>query len=489
MKLTIAYPPLKKNHRVPLLSQNRQFQWFTSPTYIYPLIPATLATILKKAKHQVYWLDGIAENLTLNQFYQQLKTQAPDFIFIETKTPIIKSYWHIVDEIKTFLPNTKIVFFGDHVTALPQESFKNCQLDYIITGGHYDIVAPRLIKSIAKKQKLPNGIYYRQGKVIKHTGKFESTENLNKLPQIDRKLSKWHLYAYKNGNFKYTPGTYIMSGRDCWWRKNGGCKFCAWTILYPEFSCRSVKSVIKEINHLVKHYHVKEIMDDTGTFPNGDWLRQFCQEMIKTGLNKQVTLGCNLRFGYLKKKDYQLLAKANFRLLLFGLESANQETLDKLNKGTFINQIESELQVIKQVNQKSKSQLQPHLTCMIGYPWENYSQAKNTIHFCKSLSQKGLIASLQATIITPYPGTKLFNQLRKKNLLTSMDWSDYDMSKSVIKTALTDHQIKSLIRQTYSQALTPRLIYQTLTSIKNPKDIFSLLNQAIKFTSKFKDFN
>ena len=63
MKVAICYPPLPSEKGVPLLSQNRQFQWFSRPTYIFPVVPGTAATMLKAAGHDVLWLDGIAEEL------------------------------------------------------------------------------------------------------------------------------------------------------------------------------------------------------------------------------------------------------------------------------------------------------------------------------------------------------------------------------------------------------------------------------------------
>ena len=61
MKISISYPPLKSEKGIPLLSQNRQFQWFSNPTYIYPVVPAQAATMLKANGFDVMWDDGIAE--------------------------------------------------------------------------------------------------------------------------------------------------------------------------------------------------------------------------------------------------------------------------------------------------------------------------------------------------------------------------------------------------------------------------------------------
>ena len=39
MKIAISHPPLPSEKGVALLSQNRQFQWFNNPTFIYPMVP------------------------------------------------------------------------------------------------------------------------------------------------------------------------------------------------------------------------------------------------------------------------------------------------------------------------------------------------------------------------------------------------------------------------------------------------------------------
>jgi len=53
-----------------------------------------------------------------------------------------------------------------------------------------------------------------------------------------------------------------------------------------------------------------------------------------------------------------------FRINLYGLESANKKTLDRLNKNLKVKQIEKSLSMAK------KSGLWPHVTVMVGYPWE-----------------------------------------------------------------------------------------------------------------------
>jgi len=489
MKIAIAYPPFDDIKGTPLLSQNRQYQVFHHPTYIYPVVPALAATLLKKAGYEVFWLDGIAEGWSYQEWLSEIKRIKPDLIVMETKTPVVKRHWKIISNIKYQISNIKVVLVGDHVTALPEESFKNSKVDYILTGGDYDFLLLNLINHLAKKEKLEPGIYYRDKKdMISNTGKFVLNHDLNKLPFIDRELTKWQLYAYENGNYKRTPGTYIMAGRDCWWRKDGGCTFCSWPTLYPTWRMRRVENVLDEIGQLIEKYQIKEVMDDTGTFPAGEYIREFCQGMIKRGYNKKIYFDCNMRFGALTKEDYELMAKAGFRFLLYGLESANQETVDRLNKGTKIANIEKELKIAKAVNQKVGGHLEPHVTCMVGFPWETKKEAEKTIKMTKNLFAQGLIQTLQATIVIPYPGTVLFKECQRNSWLATENWNDYDMSQPVMKTSMKDEEVLALTQGLYKSFMTPAFILQKILSIRNFEDLKFLVRGAKALFGHLIDF-
>ncbi len=393
MRISIAYPPLPSGKGVPLLSQNRQFQWFVNPTYIYPVVPAYAATLLKGAGHAVFWNDGIAEEKTYEQWKAEVEAERPDLILIETKTPVIKRHWKIIDDLKKEV-DVRVALAGDHVTALPLESFENSSVDYVLTGGDYDFLLLNLANFLdGKEKKLEPGIYYRDGEKVRSTGGFRLDHDLNSLPFIDRELTKWWLYAYKNGDFKYRPGTYTMVGRDCWWRRNGGCTFCSWTTLYGNYRVRRPELLADEIEDVVKRYGVREVFDDTGTFPVGKWLTDFCHEVIERGLNERVRLGCNMRFGALKEEDYRLMKKAGFRFILFGYESANDSTLQRLNKGI------TNAQQVEGVRLAAKAGLEPHLTIMFGYPWETREDVMRSMEAAASLIKKGYVpgdGSLQA---------------------------------------------------------------------------------------------
>ncbi|MGN0852691.1 MAG: B12-binding domain-containing radical SAM protein [Kiritimatiellia bacterium] len=459
MKVAICYPPLPSEKGVPLLSQNRQFQWFSRPTYIFPVVPATAATMLHRAGHEVAWLDGIAEGWTPGQFASRLAAAAPDVVVVETKTPVVKRHWKWVADCKAANPAVKVVMVGDHVTALPDETMANCPVDFVLTGGDWDFLLKNLVEANFDPAKFEAGIWYRGG----NTGRFRLDHDLKTAPWIDRDLCKWKLYAVKNGNFRRTPGTYIMSGRDCWHAK---CTFCSWTTLYPTYRTRDPIDVVDEIGDLIARYGVRELMDDSGSFPVGDWLRTFCAEIIKRGYQKKVRIDCNMRFGRLTLDDYRLMRLAGFRLVLFGVESANDATLERLAKNLTVADVE------RGASWATQAGLDVHLTFMFGYPWEGRAEVANTVKLARKMLAKAWASTLQCTMTIPYPGTPLFRELADGDGLATLDWDEYDMRRPVMKTPLVaEEEIKRAIREVYRGFFQPEALLRRICSTRTLFDV------------------
>lgn len=446
MRIAIAYPPLESEKGVALLTQNRQFQWFSRPTYIFPVVPATAATMLKEAGHEVLFLDGIAAELSPEEFDRRLAAFHPDYVVLETKTPVVKRHWKWIDA-----HDYRCILVGDHVTALPEESMDACRVTAILTGGDWDFLLKSFLAADGDATKYEPGVWYREAGEVKDTGRFRLDHDLDDAPWIDRDLVNWKLYAYRNGNFKKTPGTYVMAGRDCWHAK---CTFCSWTTLYPTYRTRNAIDVVDEIEMLVTKYGIRELMDDSGSLPVGEWLTTFCRELIRRGLNRKLRIDCNMRFGRLTPDDYRLMREAGFRLVLFGVESANQETLDRFCKKLTVADVE------QGAAWASKAGLAVHLTFMFGHAWEGPREIANTVRLARKLLANGHAATLQCTLTIPYPGTPLFRELQAADGLVTCDWDEYDQRRAITKTPqASEDEIKCAIRQVYRGFLQPRALW------------------------------
>lgn len=460
MKILIGYPPTESHKGVATLGQNRQFQWFSNPSMLFPVIPASAATLLRKNGHVVTWLDCVASSISKQDFFEKLASISPDIFVFETKTPVIRQHWQIIDEIKNRFPAIKIALMGDHVTSFPEESMENSKVDYVLCGGHYDFALGELIKAIQSGSNMPPGVFHRRNTEICGDKNFITCHDLDSLPFIDRELVNWRLYQ-KEYNFAERPYFYIMSSRDCWW---GKCTFCSWPRMYPKFNCRSVGNVLDEVGVLLEQYRAREIFDDAGTLNTGEWLTNLCNGLIERQYNRKIKYSCNMRFGALKQKDYKLMKAAGFRLLKFGLESASQATLDRLQKGIKVSDIWDGCEMAHQAG------LTVHLTMIVGYPWETREDAMRTFELAKKLMQSGRADLLQATVLVPYPGTPIWQEAQKQNqfLFNPHEYDRYDMREPVLKTKDADaRETANICGKIYMIFLTPSYIMSRLKSLNS----------------------
>src|SRR3989344_6901450 len=100
MKVLVGFPPTQSPLGTPLLSQNRQFQYFEKPTFLYPVVLGTAATMVKKAGHETIWEDAIAQNMSWKTFDRMLAHERPDVFLFETKAPVVKKHWEAIKHIK-----------------------------------------------------------------------------------------------------------------------------------------------------------------------------------------------------------------------------------------------------------------------------------------------------------------------------------------------------------------------------------------------------
>jgi len=424
MRIAWIYPPFEG--KVPQLTQNRFFKWTRSrDVLIYPIIPAYACTLLKNDGFKVKFIDAVAMNLSREAFFKELTGFRPDLVLMETKTPIVRDVWRMASELKIVLSDVRVALCGDHVSVLPNESLEKCEaVDYVVTGGDFDIETLKLARALKKGGLLSKGIWYRKNGEVLTTGSFELVENLDSLPYIDRELVPWLLY-HESWRL-YDEFFYIMSGRGCYAR----CTFCSWPAMLFDyrFRLRSSENVVGEIQYLVEKYGAREVFDDLDTWPaRSKWAEKFCRLMIETGLSEKVVWSINARASDLQSLErLELMKRAGCRVLKIGVESAKQETLDRIRKGITIEQIRAAVKLCK------KARLTLHLTAMLGYPWETKEDVLRTIKFISCLGPD----SVQFSIVTPYPGTELYSEALKNSWfrVDPEDWDRFDMSQPVFKS-------------------------------------------------------
>jgi anaerobic magnesium-protoporphyrin IX monomethyl ester cyclase len=116
-----------------------------------------------------------------------------------------------------------------------------------------------------------------------------------------------------------------------------------------------------------------------------------------------------------------LMHKAGCRSTYIGIESRNQETLDYYNKKISADISREAISILK------NNKIEMTASFIIGALNENKEMVEDTLRFAKSLNPN----TVSFTILTPYPGTDLFKQV--KDRIITFDWRKYDGIHSVIR--------------------------------------------------------
>lgn len=460
MKVAISYPPIINSQgQKAMVSQNRNVQFFKTPTYLLPVVQAQAATWLKNLGYDVLWDDGNAQLKSYERWFGDLVAAKPDVVVFESTTPVMNFYWRTINQLKEKLPGCIVVMTGYHSMRKPDETLERCSADIVLRSNHVDFVLSKLIPAIARDPHWRDscqveGLNIRtaDGRV-RSTGAFRQVEPLEKSPMIDRDLVQWRNYAYENGNYLQTPGTYATSViRDCMF---GKCTFCRYNGPDLTFSVLPVEKSLDEYERLINDYGVREIFDDSGVWYRGKEARAFAEGIIRRGLHKKgCYFGFNTRFEYLDEDTIRLLAEANFRFVLIGLEAGDDETLKRLNKGYQLQHVETCLKAL------TKYGLHPHLTIMVGYYWQTREQLQQTVAMVRDLMFRGLARTLQVTLCTPLDFTPYHVECLAKGVLLTNNYDDHDMSRLIVKTPIPHDEYYRAVREMYNIAFHPRFIWQ-----------------------------
>ncbi|HJO14821.1 MAG TPA: radical SAM protein [Candidatus Pacearchaeota archaeon] len=368
-------------------------------TPIYPPLGlAYIAAVVREAGHDVKILESNAHNLTHEQIKKEIFNYNPDFIALSASSSLMNE----VDKLSNLCPeNVKVILGGIHASSAPDEVLTNHpKIDLVVRREGEETIVEILenkpyeqIDGISYRDNNGNNIHNKDSKFI---------EDLDSLPFPARDLLP--MDKYFSFEARRSPIDYIVSGRGCPYR----CTFCADFITSGrKLRIRSGESIVKEIQFLVDKYSTQEIdfQDDNFTF-YPDRIKEFCDLMIKTGLNKKIVwkVANGVRCDKLTLPMLKHMKKAGCYMLSLGIESGNQEILDKMRKAEKLEDIRNAANWCHQVGIESRGLF------IFGNIGENRQTMRDTIEFAKSLP----LDTATFHICIPMPSTEHHEIIKKE---------------------------------------------------------------------------
>ena len=429
-----------------------------------PLALAYLAANLELHDYPVKILDCPALMINTEGIIEELKKENYNLVGLTMLTPMHSVVKQLTRKIKKACPQTKIIIGGAHVTALPIETLEEIEsIDYISIGeGENTIVELARALEEGKEVRQVDGLAYRDKDKIVLTQPREFEKDLDRFPLPARHLLPMEKYkstasTVQGRSFCAT----LIIARGCPFN----CSFCS----HPfgrSFRHHSVERIIQEIEYLIKDYNVSEFNIEADTLTvNRDFILYLCQEIVKRGLNKKIQWTCASRMDSIDEELLKKMKEAGCWQISYGVESGVQRLLDLINKGEKLEDMEKAFSLTKKVGITIRGFF------MLGLPTETREESLQTIKFAKKLDPLWA----QFTITTPFPGTPMFEELKRKGEIRSFNWDYYntwggwtEKEVAYLPQNRTMEELKLLQKKAVTSFyLRPKVIFRFIKTIRS----------------------
>lgn len=291
----------------------------------------------------------------------------------------------------------KVVMGGIHVSVCPDEASEHC--DAVVVGEAEDIWATVLNDA-------------RSGS-LQRRYKASTRPDISAAPAPRFDLIDYRQYVIPP--FARTPLITIQTTRGC----PHDCDFCSVVgLLGHEIRKKSVSQVIKEIES-AEPSRVFFADDNIGADP------EYARELFKALRPLKIRWACQMSTRISKHPDLiELAGSAGCHETLIGIETVNEETLRKMNKS--FNKVSEYGHLFRQLKDAG---ILAQAQVIFGMDGDTVSSMEKSV---EQLLQWD-VNYVYITILTPFPGTRVYDRMLKEDRLTTRDWSEYDATHVVFK--------------------------------------------------------
>ena len=360
----------------------------TRPLYMNRALYSPLAGLLAVAasiprdQYEVILTD---ENIEVIDF--DLKA---DLVGISAMTSYVNRGYEIADQFRT--RGVPVVMGGVHPSFMPQEALKHCDAVVI---GEVELVIDRLLDDLSHGSM--RGSY-----------KSQALHSMVGMPMPRYDLLKKHRYVNR---------TFIQTSRGC----HQGCTFCAEPLMNGlKFRYRPVDEVVREMENCGSRFIS---INDADFFGTPERPKQVMRAMKGRGFRWQAGVTSKLA------QDDEMLdlaADSGCTMLSIGFESISRATLKSVHK--HVNRPENFAALVEKIHSYG---IMVFGLFMFGFDGDDRSVFEETVGFNRESNYDACAYS----VLTPYPGTLTWYEMKKANRIISFDWDKYDQGQVVYRPA------------------------------------------------------
>lgn len=440
----------------------------------YPAIGiGYVAGYLKTHGLNVAVLDAKLARRSFDETIADIIDHRPRILGLSAMTHMISTASKIAEAVKAARPDTVVVLGGFHGSFLPERTLREFPaFDYIVVGEGemafldfcHEVLGggdPSDIQGVASRVSAGDGTEF----TIRLNGRGRIPEQLDDLG-----MPAWELFP----RAEMYP---IMSQRGCPF----GCNFCS-RPYGRTLRQRTPEHVVAELRRSVEQFDCRKVdfYDETFTVRK-EYVNDVCESIISAGLHKKLRFWSYVHANTIDLPTARKMKQAGFAEVGFGVESGNPEIMRQMQKGV------KREDVIRAASIFKKAGLKAGAYFIIGHPNETKQTVRDTISLAAKLNPD----SVAFGIMTPYPGTGIWEMATKGEggyKMLSMNWADFNkqIGSALELEHLSRKQMERLQLQGYLTVYLRNLRFRELFDAvwTNRKRIAFILGKLIKPTSK-----
>jgi anaerobic magnesium-protoporphyrin IX monomethyl ester cyclase len=376
-----------------------------------PLGLSYIAAVLEKNGLEVRVLDLLVSQYSEEKLRRCMAEFRPEVVGVTAVTMNYPTSSNTLKLCKRFDENVVSVIGGPHVTFCAEQTLREAPwIDIVVRGqGEYTM----LDIASGKRPAEIDGLVFREDGGMVTTRNRPWIENLDELPFPARHL--FPLSKYR----AFNAGGSLITGRGCPFN----CIFCAGhRMTGRRVRLRNARSVVDEMQ-MVQELGFREIhVEDDLLTLNHAHVHAICDEIA----NRRLKIRWNAfsRVDTVTRELLERMKQAGCFGLLFGVESGNQEILDRAKKKITLEKVGKAVALAKETG------LTAVASFILGLPGETKDTMRQSYDFARKLDTPYCFH-----VLAPFPGTEVREKAEEYGITVLTDeWSKYDANRVVTAT-------------------------------------------------------
>jgi len=313
-----------------------------------------------------------------------------DLVGISAMTAYVNRGYEIADRFRA--RGVPVVMGGVHPSFMPKEALQHCDAVVI---GEAELVIQKLLADL-------------------EDGRLQGTYRAEQLhPMAGLNMPRYDLLK-KN---RYVNTTFVQTSRGC----HQGCTFCAEPLMNGlKFRYRPVDEVIREVETCGSRMIS---INDADFFGTPERPKEVMRALIGRGVQWQAGVTSKLAQD---DRMLELAAKSGCTMLSIGFESISRNTLKSVHK--HVNRPDQFAALVEKVHSYG---IMVFGLFMFGFDTDDENVFKETAKFNIEADYDACAYS----VLTPYPGTLTWYEMKKADRIVSFDWEKYDQANVVYRPA------------------------------------------------------